>query len=88
MQDLRGALIRVVSSKGQPSQDSPVGMAARPKQEYDQDYGCEVALMNGSIVDLECWPCSSAIPLAKGLLSIPENTPTESNKINTFERFT
>jgi hypothetical protein len=57
------------------------------EQKYYQDCVIDVASMNGAIVDLGCWLCSTTIPLAKGLLSITDNTLADGEKIYAFDLF-
>jgi hypothetical protein len=84
---LRRVLLRVVYPQWQPTQYSLVGMTSPLEQKYYQSCVSNVATMNGAIVDLGCWLCSTTIPLAKGLSSITDSTLTDSKKIYAFDRF-
>jgi hypothetical protein len=84
---LRRFLLRVVYPQWQPAQDSLVGMTSPLEQKYYQNCVSDVASINGAIVDLGCWLCSTTIPLAKGLVSITDNTLTDGKKIYAFDQF-
>jgi hypothetical protein len=86
-QYLRRVLLGVLFPKWQPSQDFLVGMTTPQEQKYYQNCVLNVASMNGAIVDLGCWLCSTTIPLAKGLASITDNTLKDDNRIYAFDRF-
>jgi hypothetical protein len=86
-QYLQRVLRRFVYPESQPSQSSLVGMTSLLEQNYYQDCVQDVASMNGAIVDLGCWLCSTTIPLAKGLLATTQDTPADCEKIYAFDRF-
>lgn len=67
--------------------DPVFGMTTPTERQYYQDCVADVASLDGAIVDLGCWLCSTTIPLAMGVLSLKNKGHAKAEKIYAFDLF-
>jgi hypothetical protein len=70
------------------SEESPLmGMTSKGEQQFYTECADKLSDMDGAIVDLGCWMCSTAISLAKGIHRKQSERFGETHKVYAIDRF-
>ena len=64
-----------------------IGMTSMDEQNFYKRCVFTVRHLNGAIVDLGCWMCSTTIPLVNGLLAGDDSAGKPLGKVYGFDRF-